>query len=68
MADISFLHSVIDWIQARMKERTSWDGLTIILISILIIMASPLVKIAAWVGLAYGVWTLWKKEKKWVPW
>jgi len=31
-------------------------------------MASPLVKIAAWVGLAYGVWTLWKKEKKWIPW
>jgi hypothetical protein len=51
-----------------MKERTSWDGLTIILISILVIMSSPLIKVAAWAGLVYGIWTLWAKEKKWVPW
>ncbi len=68
MADLSLVHKAIDWIQDRMKERTSWDGLTIIVISILVIMASPIVKIAAWGGLAYGLWTLWKKEKKWVPW
>ena len=64
VADLSILHTAIDWVQARMKERTSWDGLTIIVISILVIIASPLVKIAAWVGLAYGVWTVWKKERK----
>ncbi len=68
MANLSFLHSAIDWVQDRMKERTSWDGLTIIVISILVIMASPLVKIAAWAGLAYGLWTVWKKEKKFLPW
>jgi hypothetical protein len=66
MTDLTLLHSAIDWIQLRMKERTSWDGLTIIVISVLVIIASPLVKIAAWGGLAYGIWTLWKKEKKWL--
>jgi len=62
MLEAPLIHSVIDWIQDRMKERTSWDGLTIIVISVLALVASPLIKYIAWVGLAYGAWTLWKKE------
>jgi hypothetical protein len=57
------VHYVIDWIQDRLRERTSWDGLTIILISVLALAASPLIKYAAWGGLVYGAWTLWRKEK-----
>lgn len=67
MADLSVIKStlnyVIDWIQARFNERTSWDGVTIITISIIALIATPLVKYAAWIGLGYGVWTLWKREK-----
>jgi hypothetical protein len=58
---VATINSVIDWLQVRLKERTSWDGLTIIVISVLALVASPLIKYAAWVGLAYGAWTLWKK-------
>ena len=64
MADLSVksvMNYVVDWMQARINERTSWDGMTIIIISILALVASPLVKYAAWVGLGYGAWTLWKK-------
>lgn len=64
MADVSVksvVNYAVDWIQARVNERTSWDGMTIIVISILALLASPLVKYAAWVGLGYGAWTLWKK-------
>jgi hypothetical protein len=57
------INHIIDWLQLRFQERTSWDGLTIILISILALVASPLIKYAAWVGLGYGAWTLWKKDK-----
>lgn len=60
----SILHAVIDWLQERMKERTSWDGLTIIVISVLALVASPLIRYAAWLGLAYGFWTLWKKGNR----
>jgi|APFre7841882724_1041349.scaffolds.fasta_scaffold140961_1 hypothetical protein len=59
---MSTLHFVIDWLQARLKERTSWDGLTIIVISVMALAASPLIKYAAWAGLVYGAWTLWKRE------
>lgn len=58
------IHSSIDWLQARLKERTSWDGLTIVVISIMALVASPLIRYAAWAGLAYGIWTLWAKERR----
>ncbi len=67
MADVSIksiVNYAVDWIQARINERTSWDGFTIIVISILALIASPLVKYAAWIGLIYGGWTLWKQDKK----
>ena len=57
------LNYVIDWVQARVNERTSWDGVTIIVISLIALIATPLVKYAAWLGLVYGGWTLWKREK-----
>jgi hypothetical protein len=63
---VSTVNWAIDWLQERMKERTSWDGFTIIFISVLVLSASPLLRYAAWAGLVYGVWTLWKKES-WNP-
>jgi hypothetical protein len=58
----NLIHASIDWLQDRMRERTSWDGLTIILISLMALVASPLIRYAAWGGLAYGAWTFWRKE------
>jgi hypothetical protein len=63
MSVAATINYIIDWLQIRLKERSSWDGLTIIIISILALIASPLIKYAAWIGLGYGAWTLWKKEK-----
>jgi hypothetical protein len=66
MADLSvksILNYVIDWVQDRINERTSWDGLTIIIISVITLIATPLVKYAGWIGICYGAWTLWKREK-----
>jgi hypothetical protein len=66
MADLSvksILNYVIDWVQDRINERTSWDGLTIIIISVVALIATPLVKYAGWIGICYGGWTLWKREK-----
>jgi hypothetical protein len=57
------LHSLIDWLQDRMRERTSWDGLTLIVVSVLALVAAPLIRYVAWFGIAYGIWTLWTKER-----
>jgi len=52
----------IDWLKARIKERTSWDGATIIAVSLIALLATPILKYAAIAGLAYGIWTFWKSE------
>lgn len=57
------IHSAIDWLHERMKERTSWDGVTIIVISVLALVASPLIRYIAWFGIGYGIWTLWTQER-----
>ena len=53
----------IDWIKTRLDKRTSWDGAMLILIGVIILIAGPLAKLAAWVAIGYGAWTLWKREK-----
>ena len=53
---------MLEYVKARIKERTSWDGGVIIAGSLAIILFGGIVKIAAWAGLAYGIWTILKKE------
>jgi len=54
---------VMGWVKARLAERTSWDGMTIIGMSLLVLMAAPIVKLLAWPALGFGIWTLLKEEK-----
>ena len=53
---------MVDWIKNRVMERTSWDGAVLIACGLVILLAGPLAKIAAWGAIAYGAWTIWKKE------
>tara|TARA_R110002110_G_scaffold22469_7_gene87163 strand:+ start:306 stop:521 length:216 start_codon:yes stop_codon:yes gene_type:complete len=50
--------AVKDWIMARIAERTSWDGATIIGGSVLILVGAPIIKLLAWPALAWGIYTL----------
>ena len=64
MLDLLAKVSVVkDWVLARWAERTSWDGTVLIAVGVVGLLASPLVKLASWVAIGYGAWTLWKKEK-----
>jgi hypothetical protein len=51
------------WINARLGERTSWDGAVLIVAGVVVLIASPLADIAAYGAIAWGAWTLIKKEK-----
>lgn len=57
----SSLHTLVDWIQARLNERESWDGVTLVILSLLILMVSSFIVYIAWAGVAYGAWIVWKK-------
>ena len=51
------------WVIDRLKERTSWDGIVMIAAGAGFIILGPLAKFAAYAAMAYGAWTIWKKEK-----
>jgi hypothetical protein len=51
------------WVVARLKERTSWDGIVCCAAGAAFILLGPLAKIAAYGAIAYGAWTIWKSEK-----
>ena len=53
---------MIDWVKARLAERTSWDGATIVAMSLMVLLAAPILKLLAWPALVYGLWTLYKEE------
>ena len=44
----------------RLKERTSWDGIVLIAAGVAMILAP--VSLVAYAMIAYGAWTIWKKE------
>jgi len=50
------------WIDSRIKERTSWDGAALIILGLMVLFLAPLAKIAAGIAIAYGAWTIWKKD------
>lgn len=58
----TFLAKILTWFENRFKERTSWDGVIIILGALAVILFGGVIKLLAWFALAYGVWTLFLKE------
>jgi len=50
------------WIKKRLDERTSLDGAVLIGIGLVILIAGPFAKLAAYAAIAYGIWTIWKTE------
>jgi len=51
------------FITSRLEERTSLDGAILIVLGVLILIAGPFAKLAAYAAITYGAWTIWKKEK-----
>ena len=51
-----------DWVMDRLGERTSWDGLTLIVVCGSVVLFGGLAKLLAWVGLGWGVYTLVKSD------
>ena len=53
---------MINWVKSRVEERSSWDGAALIALGVIILIAGPFAKIAAYAAIAYGAWTIWKSE------
>jgi hypothetical protein len=59
---MDYLTKCKDWVVSRFGERTSWDGVTIVVVCAMVLITGGLIKWVAWAGLAYGAYTLIKAE------
>lgn len=50
------------FITSRLEERTSWDGAMLIAVGLIILIAGPFAKLAAYIAIGYGAWTIYKSE------
>ena len=51
------------WINERISERTSLDGAVLIGAGVAFLIFKPIASLVAYGAIAYGAWTLFKKEK-----
>ena len=50
------------WINARLSERTTLDGAILIGAGIAFLIFKPIASIVAYGAIAYGAWTIYKRE------
>jgi len=57
-----YIKTLISWVVGRLKERTTWDGAVMIAAGVVYLIFEPIAAIAAYLAIAYGAWTIWKRE------
>ena len=59
---MNMLLKLKDWSLDRLKERTSLDGIGLIVLCGSVILFGGIAKLLAWLGLGWGVYTLVKSD------
>jgi hypothetical protein len=52
----------MNWLKSKLAERSSMDGILMIAAGAAIIVFSPLTQMIAYAAIAWGAWTIWRKE------
>ncbi len=50
------------WLKSKLTERSSMDGILMVAAGAEIIVFSPLTQMIAYAAIAWGAWTIWRKE------
>lgn len=50
------------WIEHRLAERSTVDGVLMVAAGAAIIVFSPLTKLIAYAAIAYGAYTIWRQN------
>lgn len=50
------------WIESRLQERSTVDGILMVAAGAAIIVFSPIAKIIAYGAIAYGAYTIWRQD------
>ena len=52
----------MEWLKGRVKEMSSWSGVSLVVLGGLIILGGPFVNILAWAAVIWGLISIWKKD------
>ena len=52
----------LQFIKDRLYERTTWDGVILIIAGIAFLVLKPIANLIALFAIGYGAWTIYKKE------
>ena len=59
-----YLPIIKEWLTARLKERTTYDGAILIGAGVAYLVFEPIAVFVAYIAIAYGIWTFYKSEEK----
>jgi len=52
----------MDWLKARVKEISTWSGASLVALGLLVVLGGPLVNLAAYAAIIWGVVSMVKKQ------
>ncbi|HYE37260.1 hypothetical protein [Methylocaldum sp.] len=50
------------WLRHRLTEKSTWSGMSLVVICALVLLGLPIVKTLAWFGLLYGLYSMFSKD------
>jgi len=59
---MEYLTNLWQWVKDRAGERTSWDGIVLIVLGLLVLFGGVFVKVIAAGAIVWGVYTLVKSQ------
>jgi|TARA_R110001592_G_scaffold42483_1_gene137918 hypothetical protein len=54
--------SIMNWITGRVKEISTWSGASLVALGLLIVLGGPLVNLAAYAAIIWGIVSIVKKQ------
>ncbi len=54
--------SASHWVWNRLTEKSTWSGISLIVICSLVLLGLPIVKALAWLGLLYGIYSTFSAD------
>ena len=52
----------MDWLKGRVKEISTWSGASLVALGLLIVLGGPLVNLAAYAAIIWGVVSIVRKQ------
>lgn len=52
------MKNIFNWFALRLTERTTWDGVALVVVGLTFFLFKPIASFAAILAILYGIWTI----------